>query len=109
MTSAEEYRDRNLAEAEGMAREIANTAQGQHDRLVAVARGEAERFEKVLAESRKDLDATTNRLYLEALAELLPRFGRKVVVAPGRELDVSLFSEEGSTATGPESSGTLGR
>jgi hypothetical protein len=50
----------------------------------------------VLVESRKDLDATRRRLYLEALAELLPRFTRKVVVPSGQDLDISLFAEGGS-------------
>ena len=93
VTRAEEYRDRAQADARGQAREIADRAAGQFDRLVQVARGEADRFTKVLAESRKDLDATRRRLYLEALAELLPRFPRKVVVAPGQDLDLSLFTE----------------
>ena len=64
------------------------------------ARGEADRFTKVLTESRKDLAATRRRLYLEALAELLPRFSRKVVVAPGHDLDISLFTEGGPKAAG---------
>ena len=95
VTRAEEYRDRAQADARGQAREIADRAAGQFDRLVQGARGEADRFTKVLAESRKDLGATRRRLYLEALAELLPRFARKVVVAPGHDLDISLFTEGG--------------
>ena len=96
VTRAEEYRDRARADARGQAREIADRAAGRFDRLVQVARGEADRFTKVLAESRKDPAATRRRLYLEALAELLPRFGRKVVVAPGRDVDLSLIAEEES-------------
>ena len=95
VTRAEEYRDRALADARSQAREIADRAAGQFDRLVQGARGDADRFTKVLAESRKDLAATRRRLYLEALAELLPRFARKVVVAPGHDLDISLFTEGG--------------
>ncbi|MBX6312252.1 MAG: protease modulator HflK, partial [Isosphaeraceae bacterium] len=62
----------------------------------------------VLAESRKAPAATRRRLYLEALAELLPRFGRTVIVEPGKDLDLSLFSEEpgrGAEAT-PRASGS---
>jgi membrane protease subunit HflK len=95
VTRAEEYRDRAAADARGQAREIADRAAGQFDRLVQGAKGEADRFAKVFAESRKDLAATRRRLYLEALAELLPRFTRKVVVAPGHDLDISLFTEGG--------------
>jgi membrane protease subunit HflK len=100
VTRAEEYRDRAQADARGRAREIADRAAGQFDRRVQGAKGEADRFTKVLAESRKDLAATRRRLYLEALAELLPRFSRKVVVAPGQDLDISLFTEAGPKKAG---------
>jgi membrane protease subunit HflK len=101
VTRAEEYHDRALADARGQAREIADRAAGQFDRLVLGAKGEADRFTRVLVESRKDLAATRRRLYLDALAELLPRFTRKVVVAAGHELDISLFSEGGAEAPPP--------
>lgn len=100
VTRAEEYRDRAQADARGQAREIADRAAGQFDRLVQGARGEADRFSKVLVESRKDLAATRRRLYYDALAELLPRFARKVVVAPGHDLDISLFTEGRPPAAG---------
>ncbi len=93
VTRAEEYRDRAQADARGQAREIADRAAGQVELSVQRARGEADRFTKVLAESRKDLAATRRRLYLEAVATLLPRFNRKVVVPPGQSIDISLFSE----------------
>jgi membrane protease subunit HflK len=109
VTRAQEYRDRARADARGQAREIADRAAGQFDRLVQGARGEADRFTKVLAESRKDLAATRRRLYLEALAELLPRFSRKVVVAPGHDLDISLFTEGGTGARPATTSGSTNK
>lgn len=102
VTRAEEYRDRALADAKGRAREIADIAAGRYERLVQVARGEADRFRKVLAESRKAPVATRQRLYLAALSELLPRFTRKVVVASGQALDISLFVDEGRKEDGSE-------
>ena len=96
VTRAEEYRDRAEADARGQGREIADRAASRHDRTVQLARGEADRFGSVLAEARKAPDATRRRLYLETLAELLPRFGRKFVVAPGDEVDLSLFAEDGT-------------
>ena len=83
ITRAEEYRDRSRSEARGQAREIADAAAGRFDRLVQPARGEAARFTQVLAEARKDPGAFRQRLFLETLAELLPRFRRTVVVAAG--------------------------
>jgi membrane protease subunit HflK len=73
-----------------------------------VARGEADRFAKVLAESSKAPDATRRRLYLERLAELLPRLGRKVVVGKGEAVDLSLFGDE-TNPTPPKSQGDPGR
>ncbi len=93
MTRAEEYRDRARAEAAGRHREIADTAAGRVERLVQPARGEAERFTRVLAEARRAPDLVRRRLLLEALAELLPRFRRKVIVAPGQALDIGLVND----------------
>ncbi|MFO0959433.1 MAG: FtsH protease activity modulator HflK [Isosphaeraceae bacterium] len=83
ITQADEYRDRAMADARGLQREIADKAAADRDRLVRVAQGESERFRKVLAEASKAPEATRNRLYLEAIGEILPRFRRKVVVEPG--------------------------
>ena len=52
------------------------------------------RFTRVLAEVRKDPAASRRRLYLDALGEILPRFRRTVVVAPGQDLDLNLFGQE---------------
>ncbi len=57
-------------------------------------RGEAERLSKVLAEARKSSGSYERRLFLETVAELLPRFRRTVVVAPGQDLDISLMVED---------------
>jgi modulator of FtsH protease HflK len=89
-----EYRDRSQSLAQGQAREIADAAAGRHDRIVQPARGQAERFSRVLAEARKSAGSYEQRLFLETLAELLPRFRRTVVVAAGQELDISLLVED---------------
>jgi membrane protease subunit HflK len=94
ITRADEYRDRSQSEARGQTREIADAAAGQFDRTVQPARGEAQRFSRVLAEVRKAPDSFRRRLFLETLAELLPRFRRTVVVAPGQDLDISLFDDQ---------------
>ncbi|MDR3637012.1 MAG: hypothetical protein P4L84_24625, partial [Isosphaeraceae bacterium] len=103
VTRAEEFRDRALADAKGQSREIADRAAGRFEQDVQAARGEADRFGKVLAAAKKAPQATRQRLYLETLATLLPRFGRKVIVAPGQEVDVSLFEgKRGLTAENAE-------
>ncbi len=94
ITRAEEFRDRARSETAGRAREIADAAAGRFDRLVQPARGEAQRFARVLAEARKDPLAFRRRLFLETIAEVLPRFRRTVVIAPGQDLDISLLGDE---------------
>jgi modulator of FtsH protease HflK len=102
VTRAEEYRDRTRSEARGQAREIADAAV---DRLVRPARGEADRFTRVLAEARKAPDSYRRRLLLETLAELLPRFRRKVIVAPGQDLDIGLIEDAPRPASAGETEG----
>jgi membrane protease subunit HflK len=94
VTRALEYRDRTQSMAQGLVREIADAAAGRHDRIVEPARGEAERFSRVLAEARKSIASYEHRMFLETIAGLLPRFRRTVVVATGQDLDVSVFLEE---------------
>ncbi|MGO9464828.1 MAG: protease modulator HflK [Isosphaeraceae bacterium] len=94
VTRALEYRDRSESMARSQAREIADAALGRYDRIVQPARGEAQRFSQVLAEARKSSGAYERRLFLETVAELLPRFRRTVVVAPGQDLDISLIVED---------------
>ncbi len=101
VTRAEEYRDRNRSEARGLAREIADVAAGRVNRLIRPARGEAERFTRVLTEARKAPDAFRRRLLLETLADLLPRFRRKVIVAPGQAIDLGLIEDGTRTEGGP--------
>ena len=91
VTRAEEYRDRALADARGLARETADRASGRHDLLVQTARGDADRFAGLAKEVAKNPQAARQRLYLEAVAELLPRLSRKVVVASGRDVDLSVI------------------
>jgi len=94
VTRALEYRDRIQSLARGEAREIADAALGRYDRIVQPARGEAARFSRVLAEARKSSGSYERRLFLETVAELLPRFRRTVLVAPGQDLDISLMVED---------------
>jgi modulator of FtsH protease HflK len=107
VTRAEEYRDRAEADSRGQSREIADRAAAQFDRTVQVARGEADRFTKVLAETRKAPEATRRRLYLEALAELMPRFSRKLVVASGQDLDVSLIVDDAAKGQAARAADTV--
>jgi membrane protease subunit HflK len=101
VTQAEEYRDRAGADARGQVREIADRAAARHTETTQRARGEAERFLKVQAESHKDPAATRQRLYLEALAELVPRFRHKLIAPEGQDLDLGLIEDAPDTRPKP--------
>ena len=101
ITLAEEYRDRAEADARGRVQEIADRATALNDRLAQEARGDADRFTKILAEARKQPAATRQRLYLETMAEILPRLGRKMIVQKGQDLDLSLFTDQEPTTKPP--------
>jgi membrane protease subunit HflK len=94
VTRAEEYHDRALADARARAREIADRAAATVESRVQNARGDADRFAKLLAEVKKSPAAARQRMYLEAVAELLPRFTRKVVVPPGQSVDLSVITDK---------------
>jgi len=62
ITSAAEYRDRAQADTRGRVQEIADRATAVHDTFAQEARGEADRFTKILGEALKQPGATRRRL-----------------------------------------------
>lgn len=101
VTGAQEYQDRAMAEARSQAVEIADQAAARQDRQVQLARGDADRFTRLLAEASQNRQATRQRLYLDALSQILPRFARKVVVQPGESLDLGMFADQFPTSPEP--------
>lgn len=76
---AEAYANDRLPKARGAAaRELAE-AIAYRDRLIAQAQGESERFKKLLAEYRKAPRVTRDRLYLEAMSDVLSNTTKVVV------------------------------
>jgi membrane protease subunit HflK len=103
ITRAREYRDLSQSEGRGLAREIADAAAGRVDRVVQPARGEADRFSKVFAAAQTAPGPFRKRLYLETMAEILPRLGRTIVVPSGEDLDITLLGDTASRARrGPD-------
>jgi membrane protease subunit HflK len=69
-----------IPRARGEAEQAIRAAEGYAIERVNRARGEAERFASVYAEYRQNPDIMRRRLYLETLAEVLPRAGQKVIL-----------------------------
>jgi membrane protease subunit HflK len=88
------YADRTHAQAQGQVQRFRDTARATCDRSVLEADGEAERFRNLLAEYDRQPELTSRRLYLEAMAEMLPRFRAKLIVDDASDVDLSIFREE---------------
>ncbi len=72
INEAKAYEQDNLPKAEGAARVTLEGAQAFKAERVAIATGEADRFTAVLEEYNKSKEVTRQRLYLEAMEEILP-------------------------------------
>ena len=71
INEAEKYRNSIVPQARGEAQKQIEDAQAYKDQVVAVAEGEADRFSALLIEYRKAPDVTRQRLYLDAVEEVL--------------------------------------
>ncbi len=69
-----------IPRARGESEQVIRGAEGYAIERVNRARGEADRFSAVLKEYRRAPDVTRRRLYLETVADVLPRAGQKVIV-----------------------------
>jgi membrane protease subunit HflK len=76
------YQSRNQAipAAEGAAQKLISEAEGYKIDRVNRAKGEAERFSKILAEYEKAPEVTRQRMYLEVLGDVLPSLRSKIIV-----------------------------
>jgi membrane protease subunit HflK len=69
-----------IPRARGEAEQAIRAAEGYAIERVNRARGEADRFASVYAEYQRNPDIMRRRLYLETIAEVLPRAGQKVII-----------------------------
>ncbi|HEX4129364.1 MAG TPA: FtsH protease activity modulator HflK [Pirellulales bacterium] len=95
INEAYSYREQTRAEAEGAAQSALDGARAYRDRTVALALGDSERYASLLVEYRRQPSLTSTRLYLDAMAEILPRLRSKLILG-GEEVDVSILREEGA-------------
>ena len=72
INQAQAYQADQIPRAVGDAAKITESAEGFRDGRIAKAKGEAEGFESVLEGYKSSPDVTRQRLYLEAMEEILP-------------------------------------
>ena len=85
---ADAYKEDILPRARGDAARMLETAEGFRQEQIAKATGRANRFLAILTEFRKSEDVTRQRLYLEAMEEILPGIN-KIIGDPERIILVS--------------------
>ena len=98
---ADAYREAQLPLARGDAARLTESAEAFRETRVAQATGQAERFLAVLQEYRKAPDVTRQRLYLEAMEEILPGVTKFIVDADngGNLLQLLPLNESANTTT----------
>jgi membrane protease subunit HflK len=72
--------NRTVPLAKGQAEQAIRSAEGYATERVNNAQGDASRFEAVLAEYTRAPQVTRRRLYLEAMADILPKAGRRIII-----------------------------
>ncbi len=85
-----------IPRAEGDAERIKEGAEAFRQARIARAAGEASQFISILAEYQNSREVTRQRLYLEAMEEVLPGVG-KIIVSPEAETVLILGQGEGIT------------
>lgn len=90
VSEAQSYANDLLPRARGEARQLVESAQAYRSSRVNEATGDAARFSAVAAEYAKAPQVTGERLYIEALEQILPKI-RKLIVDPNGNLDLSII------------------
>ena len=97
---ADAYKEDILPRARGEAARLTETAEAFKQEKVAIAEGQAARFLSILAEYDKAKEITRQRLYLEAMEEMLPGITKFIVSenAGGGLLQFLPLTEEATRA-----------
>lgn len=80
---AQAYRNDIVPRAKGEAERMIQEAQAYKQSVIAAAQGEANRFQSVLESYNTAQDVTTQRLYLEAMQDVLSRSDKVLVDSQG--------------------------
>ncbi len=85
--------------ARGEAQQTISAAEGYALERVNSAEGEASRFEALYAEYRNSPEVTRKRMYLETMASVVPKVGRKIVMGDDMSGVIPLLNLEGARQT----------
>ena len=94
INQAQAFENQVLPEARGQAAQVIQAAEAFQAARIARAEGEADQFTAILTEFRKSEEVTRQRLYLEAMEDILPGIS-KIIVSPEAEPVLILGGREG--------------
>lgn len=101
---AQAYANGVVPEARGRAQRIIEEAMGYRSQVVAAATGEAQRFESVLTEYERNPDVTRERLYIDAIQEVMSNSSKVLVDLDGGNnvmyLPLNQFTQQQTAAPG---------
>ena len=80
---AEAYSNSVIPEARGAAKRQLEEARGYQAQVIANAQGEADRFDKLVAEYKKAPQVTKDRLYIDAVEQVLSNASKVLVSVKG--------------------------
>ena len=103
---AQAYRADQIPRANGRAAQITEEAQGFRDGRIALATGEAEGFKNLLEGYLQSKDVTRQRLYLEAMEQILPGMPKFILSDEAGGVLPFLPLTGGSTSALPALGGT---
>lgn len=91
--------NREIPKAEGEALQTVERAEGARRERINRAKGDAERFRQILTEYKKSPEVTRKRLYLETMAQVLPKIDELTVLDAGQKGGILPVLQLGSGAT----------
>ena len=94
VNEAEGYANDIVPRARGEAQQMLISSLGYKERVVNEAQGDAARFIGLAAEYARNPQVTRDRLFLETMEEVLPRF-RKTIVDENGNLDLTVVRRSG--------------
>lgn len=80
---AQTYANGVIPEARGMAQRMIEEANGYKERVIAQSEGEAKRFEYLLTEYQKSPEVTRERLYIDAVQEVMQSSSKVMIDVEG--------------------------
>ena len=96
INQAQAFENQVIPEANGQAAQVIQAATAFQAARIARAEGEADQFTAILTEFKKSEEVTRQRLYLEAMEDILPGIS-KIIVSPEAESVLILGGREGLT------------